>query len=180
MKLENVEAEGIELNKMHLHLYVEGYQGALKFAQKLNDLKGEEVDFKAEKHRERRSKNANALLWTCIGEIAKAIDADKDSVYRNLLKKYGKYTYVCIPPQAVESLKAQWRECEYIGDISINGRPASQMLCYFGSSTYNTKEFAQLLDGTISEMHEMGLETPSEQEKNLMLEQWAKEVGESG
>ena len=34
------------------------------------------------------------------------------------------------------------------------------MLCYFGSSTYNSKEFSVLLDGVVSEMQELGLQPP--------------------
>ena len=45
-----------------------------------------------------------------------------------------------------------------------------QMLCFFGSSTYNTKEFSQLLDGVISEMKEMHLETPPDEEMKQLLE----------
>lgn len=176
MKVLDIYAENVELNQVQVYIKFEGYKDALKIAQKLNDFKGEEIDIYIEKHREKRSKNANAMLWACIGDIAKHLDTDKDSIYYRMLKRYGKYTYVLIPPEAKDSLKAQWGECEYLGDITHNGRPASQFLCFFGSSTYNTQEFAKLLDGTISEMHEMGLETPSEQEKNLMLEQWAKEV----
>lgn len=180
MKILDVYAEGVELDKVQIYMQLEGMQEALRFGQKLNDLKGEEVDIDAKKHRERRSLNANAMLWSCIGTLAKTLDSDKDSVYYEMLKKYGKFTYVCIPPGAKESLKAQWKECEYIGDITIKGKPASQFLCYFGSSTYNSQEFAKLLDGVISEMHEMGLETPSEKEERAMLDKWAKEVESDG
>lgn len=176
MRIIDVTAENIELDRVHIHLYAEGYKEALQMSQKLHDLIGSEVDVEVKKHRERRSKNANAMFWACVGDIAKHLDTDKEDVYKLMLKRYGRYTYILIPPEAKESLMAQWRECEYLGDITHNGRPASQFLCYFGSSTYNSQEFARLLDGTLSEMHEMGLETPSEQEKNQMLEQWAKEV----
>lgn len=180
MRVIDVYAENVELDQVQVYLKFEGYKGALSFAQSLNDLKGKEVDIKVTKHREKRSLNANAMLWACISDIAKTLDTDKDSVYFKMLKRYGKYTYVCVPPQAVEALKQQWRECEYLGDITIKGRPASQLLCYFGSSTYNTQEFAKLLDGVISEMHEIGLQTPAEEERDRALKQWAKEVAVDG
>lgn len=180
MRVESVEAENIELNKVHLHLYVEGMKEALRFGEKLNSLKGEDVDITVDKHRQKRSKNANDMLWSCIGDIAKELGADKNAVYLQMLRSYGKYTYICVPPQAVDAVKKQWRETEELGDININGKQAKQLLCYFGSSTYNSREFAKLLDGVIEEMHNMGLETPSEKDERLMLEKWAKEVEESG
>ena len=130
------------------------------------------------KHRQKRSLNANALLWNCLGEIAEALRTDKWNVYLMMLKRYGKYTYICVKPNVVESVKSQWRECEEIGEININGEKAVQLLCYFGSSTYDSKEFSVLLDGVISEMKEIGLKTPSEREFDMVIESWKKSNGE--
>jgi hypothetical protein len=77
----------------------------------------------------------------------------------------------------VDAMKLQWRECEVIGEIDINGTKAVQMLCYFGSSTLDTKEFSVLLDGVISEMKEIGLETPTSQDMKRVFEQWEKQHG---
>lgn len=134
----------------------------------------EKLSISAKKHREKRSLDANGLLWLCLGRIADALRSDKWDVYLKMLKRYGKYTYICVKPNVVEAVKAQWRECEEIGTVNINGQEAVQMLCYFGSSTYNTKEFSVLLDGVISEMKEMGLEAPTSEEMRRSLEQWEK------
>lgn len=128
------------------------------------------------KWRAKRSLDANALLWHCLGEIAKAMPTptDKWEVYLMMLKRYGKYTYICVKPNMVEAVKKQWRECEEVGEIDINGKKAVQMLYYFGSSLLDTKEFSVLLDGVISEMKEMGLQTPTSQEMKRALDQWEK------
>lgn len=139
----------------------------------LSVLQGCEIlDITAEKHKKKRSLNANALLWKCLGDIAGALRTDKWSVYLQMLKRYGEYTYICVKPKAVDMLKRQWRECEEIGEIEIHGDKAVQMLCYYGSSTYDTKQFSVLLDGVISEMKELGLETPTSEEMRRSIEQW--------
>lgn len=127
--------------------------------------------FDVTEHKEKRSRDANALLWACLGELAGALKSDKWSVYLQMLKRYGQYTYICVKPKVVEAVKKQWRECEEIGHVNINGQDSVQMLCYFGSSTYNSKEFSTLLDGVISEMKEMGLETPADRELKRAIEQ---------
>ena len=132
------------------------------------------LDIEIKKHRKKRSLDANALMWQCLGEIAHALNQDKWNIYLMMLKRYGKYTYICVKPEVVEAVKIQWRECEVVGDISINGQQAVQLLCYFGSSTYNTKEFSTLLDGIISEMEEMGLARPLYGDMKRALEQWEK------
>jgi hypothetical protein len=91
-----------------------------------------------------------------------------------MLKRYGKYTYICVKPNMVDSVRSQWRETEVVGDVNINGSEAVQMLCYFGSSTLDTQEFSVLLDGVISEMREMGLETPTSREMQMALESVSK------
>lgn len=137
----------------------------------------EKLNIKAVKHRQKRSLDANATLWLCLGRIATALRADKWDIYLQMLKRYGKYTYICVKPSVVEAVQKQWRECEVIGEVEIGGEKAVQMLCYFGSSVMNTKEFSILLDGVISEMKEMGLETPTSEEMRMSLERWGKNNG---
>lgn len=121
-------------------------------------------------HKEKRSNDANGLLWSCLQEIASIIHTDKWSVYLTMLKRYGKFSYVIVHPDAVESMRKQWRELEVVGEVDVNGRKGVQLLCYYGSSTYNTKEFSVLLDGVISEMKEMGLTPPPTREMQMLLE----------
>ena len=119
--------------------------------------------------KESRSDRANRLLWACIGEIAKATRTDKWDVYLDALKHYGKYTYVCVRPDAVEALKKQWRECEVLGDININGDRATQVLCYYGSHLYDTEEMAYLIDGVMQEMRNIDLPVPLTEKDKAVL-----------
>ena len=138
---------------------------------------GMELDISLAKHRERRSLDANAMLWACLGEIAKALRTDNWTVYLYELERYGKYTYILVIPEAVESVKAQWRETKVVGEMQVidpgSGTPRTmiQMLCFYGSSTYNTEEFSRLLNGVIDDMHDMHLETPPDAEMRALLDQ---------
>ena len=147
----------------------------------INEKPTEELDhicacdklrIEVKKYREKRSLDANALLWKCIGDLAAALRSDKWDVYLQMLKRYGKFTYICVKPAVVDAVKAQWRECEEIGEIDINGQKSVQLLCYFGSSTYNTKEFSVLLDGVMSEMEEMGIPTPATEDMERAIKQY--------
>lgn len=154
-------------------------------ADLMHKYTGRPISVEIKAKRENRSLDANALLWKCIGDITEALNADsgvrkveKWDIYLNMLKKYGKYTHVvCRSGKPLIELQKQWRETEIVGEVTVigeSGEPqkAMQVLCYFGSSTYNTKEFAYLLDGVISEMKEMGLETPTSKEMQATLEAW--------
>ena len=132
-------------------------ESALPEIDKLQDKK---LSITAKIFRKHRSLDANGLLWHCIGQIASEMRLDKWDVYLLMLKRYGKYTYICVKPAVVEAVKLQWRECEEVGTVNINGQEAVQLLCYFGSSTYDSKEFSVLLDGVIEEMKAIGLQPP--------------------
>lgn len=140
----------------------------------LEEIEKNDLRIKAVRWRERRSVDANAMLWACIGDIARALGADKWQIYLTLLRRYGKYTYICVKPDAVEAVKRQWRESEEIGEVDIHGMRAVQLLCYYGSSTYDTKEFSALLDGAVAEMKEMGLAPPLTADMKRALEAWER------
>lgn len=142
--------------------------------EKLKDCK--KLRIEAKKYRNRRSLDANAYLWVLLQKIAEVLRTDKWSVYLQMLKRYGQFTYIVVKPGAVEAVKKQWRECEEIGEIDVNGTKAVQMLCYYGSSTYDTKDFSILLDGVISEAKDLGIETLPSEELERMMEQYGKQV----
>lgn len=141
----------------------------------VDSIKDKQLAITAKQYRKHRSLDANALMWHCLSEIANAIGADKWDLYIQFLKRHGQFTYVVVKPEAVEKMKQIWRACEIVGDIDVNGRHGVQMLCYYGSSTYDTKEFSILLDDIISDMKEIGLEPPTSQEMQRALEQWEKQ-----
>lgn len=128
-----------------------------------------ELDISFGKYRKRRSLDANACLWACISDIAEKIQSDKWNVYLLMLQRYGKYTHVVISPDAVNDLRREWRETKVIGETLLDGKVMKQVLCYFGSSTYNSKEFSVLLDGVIGDMKDLGLETPASEEIKAMI-----------
>lgn len=144
--------------------------------------KDKDLTFDIDIHREKRSLNANGMLWSCISMVAQAMNPpiDKMDVYKMMLKRYGQYTYVCIKPEAVDMFKRTWENYEELGELEINGSKAIQFLAYFGSSTYDSKEFSVLLNGVISEMRDMGLTPPPTKEMQRVLDSMRKNEEKKG
>lgn len=158
-----------------------GYMVTLRMDTLPVDLDGKDLDIELKVHRERRSKNANALLWACISDIQRALDDRKTSIkestwdiYLRMLKRYGKYTFILVRPEAVEAVKKQWREAEVYREQEANGQKVVQMICYYGSSTYDSAEMSRLLEGVLSEMDEMGLQRPATGDIKRALEELEK------
>lgn len=108
----------------------------------------------------KRTVDANAYLWLCLGVIAKEIQITPWDTYLMMLKRYGEYTVTLIKRDAYENFRSRWRECQIVEDVELNGEKFYRVLCFFGSSKYNKKEFSRLLDGVLSEIREMGLPVP--------------------
>jgi hypothetical protein len=136
--------------------------------------KGKLLAVEVKQYRQKRSLDANALLWKMCTEIAAVIRSSKDEVYLQMLERYGQFTHIIVKPHVVEKVKQEWRTVRELGEVTVNGQTGVQLQCYFGSSTYNTKEFSVLLDGVISEAKELGIEVITESEKSLLLQEWGK------
>jgi len=135
--------------------------------------KGKSLDVEIKPHREKRSQDSNGYLWALLGKMAAALNTSKDELYLHMLKRYGKYTYAIVKTEAVEMFTSMYRLTEEVGKTK-NGE-GTQLLCYFGSSLYDSKEMATLINGVVSEAKEIGIETMTPSEIEQMNSQWNKE-----
>ena len=124
--------------------------------------------------RKQRSLDANAALWFLLGEMAAKLRTNKDALYLEMLSGYGVFTHIIAKHNAAERFKSEWRAVKDLGEVTVNGKTGVQLQCYFGSSTYNTLEFSRLLDGTINDAREIGVNLISDADRALMLAEWGK------
>lgn len=126
-------------------------------------------------YREKRSLNANAYLWVLLQKIAEATNIDKETVYLQMLQRYSRvFTHVICKPNSVDKFTQQWRTVINLGEVTVNGTKGIQLQCYFGSSTYDSKEMSVLINGVVDECKALGIETATPQELSLMCEEWGK------
>ena len=130
------------------------------------------MSIKAVKHRNKRSLDANAYCWVILQKIAEVLHQDKWNVYLEMLGKYGVFTHIIVKPNVVDKVKEEWRTVKELGEVSVNGMTGIQLQCYFGSSTYNTKEMSVLIDGIVYEAKELGIETLPPDELERMKIEW--------
>ena len=145
---------------------------------------GKPYDVEIRQHRIKRSLNANAYCWKLIGEIAEELSNDNASysnydIYEEMLKRYSKaFTYIVVKPEFVEATKATLKESHIYayeiegGTVKINGKDGIQLQLFFGSSTFNTKQMARLIDGIVSEAKELGIETETHEQIENMKSLW--------
>ena len=134
--------------------------------------KGKELVAEIKQYRHKRSLDSNAYMWVLLGKMASVLNTSKEEVYLSMLDAYGVYTHIVVKPEIVERVKTEWKTVLELGEVTINGKTGIQLQCYFGSSTYDTKEMCTLIDGVVSEAKELGTDTVSTRELEIMKNAW--------
>ena len=145
-------------------------KSALNEYEKLKDC--EKLKVTAAKYRKKRSLDANAYLWVLLQKMAGALNTSKDELYLEILSKYGVFTHIIVKPHIVPRVIQEWRTVKNLGEVTVNGQSGVQLQCYFGSSTYDTKEMSILIDGVVSECKELGIETLTPIKLEEMKRNW--------
>jgi hypothetical protein len=133
----------------------------------------EKLKITAVKYRNKRSLDANAYMWVLLQKMAEVLHTSKDELYLEMLSKYGVYTHMIVKPNAVERTMQIWRTARVLGEVTVNGQTGIQLQCYYGSSTYDTKEMSFLIDRVVDECKELGIETLPPAELEEMKRMWA-------
>lgn len=140
-----------------------------KIKQKLFLLDKDKIyDIEIKQHREKRSLNANSYLWSLVTQIADVLNSDKDSIYVQMLKRYGVSNLIPISNEVPINDYFKYYDVEYKTD------KYTWYKIYKGSSQYDTKEMSVLLNGIVSECKEIGIPTKEDLELERMIKEWDK------
>lgn len=126
--------------------------------------------------RNKRSRDANSYSWVLMQKIAEDQHTDKWSVYLEMLGRYGVFTHIIVRPGVVDRVMSEWRMVKNLGEVAVSGQTGIQLQCYFGSSTYDTKEMSVFIEGIVSECHELGIETATPEELDRMKKEWGVDL----
>lgn len=129
-------------------------------------------NYEIQRKRKKRSNDANALCWALCTEIANVLRADKDSIYVDMLKRYGQSDIWAGATDVNPDEHFQYYDL--FGKRTINGQEVIFYKVYKGSSKYDTREMSILIDGIIDEAKALDIEVISEREKSLLLQEWGK------
>lgn len=129
-----------------------------------NLIRADLLDIKAEKHREKRSLSANSYFHVLVGKIADVLRVPDIDVKNRLIRDYGAWMYVngVIPTYAIHEslvedlLRMEGMHWVVVDRVMDDGKV--KMALKRGSHTYNSKEMARLIDGTVQEAKELGIE----------------------
>jgi hypothetical protein len=134
-----------------------------------------EKQFEIKEHKVKRSLNANAYAWTLIGKIAEVVGNTKEEVYREYIKNKGIYRVITIDNKAAPTFIKLWNDkglgwiCE-TSETNIAG--LVDIIAYYGTSSYNTKQMACFIDYIVQEAKELNIETLTPDEIERLKSMW--------
>lgn len=126
--------------------------------------------FEIKEHKQKRSLTANAYAWSLIGKIADAMRISKDECYLLMLKRYGQSQIVSVLSDI--NVDGYFKYFEMVASTELNGKEFTHYKIFKGSSEYDTREMAVLIDGIISEAKDLDIETLPPIEIDRLKEMW--------
>lgn len=160
----------------------------------LEGIREQRLSIAARRFRRKRSLDANAYYWQLLSKLAESAGISKSRAHNLMLRRYGqtemvdgRMIYVVVPDDESGEEKALEAETYHIKPTSEvkQARDGSVFRTYImlrGSSTYDTHEMSELINGLVSECQEMGIETMTPDqlaEMMVLYEQHRKKVNSS-
>lgn len=145
---------------------------------KLEEHKDRELVIDTKLYRKGRSLNANAYFWKLCDEIAKVLGSDKDTIYLMELEKYGVFSDMEVIAEAADIVAAHFRHVSELYRYDTvradtgETRAMVALRCYTGSHEYDTKEMSDLINGTVNDAKDLGIDTWTREEIEYLVRQW--------
>lgn len=157
-----------QTGKIALTFVVDEKQAAINCYNKLHDA--ERLTIKVDKHRERRSINANNYAWALLTEIGNVMRLGKDDVYFLMLKRYGQSEMISVKDGI--PIGEYVKYCERAGESWLNGNLFKHYRVYKGSSEFTKEEMAVFLDGVVQEAQDLEIDTRTPDEIAKLKDLW--------
>ena len=149
-----------------LSILVDSPETAKQYCE--NQEPGKKYVAELKEYRKKRSLDANAYCWVLIGQLAAKLRITPLEVYREAIRAIGGNYYVT--PIKNDAVPRYRQICEEMGDSKLDGY--TNVISYYGSSEYDTRQMSRLIDLIVMECKEQGIETMTPRELALLKEGW--------
>ena len=130
--------------------------------------------------RGKRSATANNYFWKLLQELCELQNLDTIQEYKKRVKELGIFRRIRIETKDVKTFEIMWQDkgiawfcevadTEYIGNIEFKIINA-----YYGSSSFNSRQMARLIDGVVQDCKAVGIATRPKSEIDSLLKEWGK------
>lgn len=132
--------------------------------------------YEIKEYKKRRSLDANSYCWVLCKKIADKLRITKEEVYVKAIHEVGKFEILPIKDEAVDTFIKAWSSkgigwlCEVLNKSKLDGY--TNVIAYYGSSIYDTKEMSILIDNIVQEARQLEIETMTPKELEQLMSMW--------
>lgn len=139
----------------------------------------EKITITIKKFFKKRSLDANNYCWVLCDKIAKELCKDgtiitKEKVYQDAVLQIGTFEAMIVEEKSYDKFKRIWEKQGLgflIQEVSRKDK-CVKVHCYYGSSTYDSKEMSLLIELLVELAKSLRIETKTQAEINSLLELW--------
>ena len=148
------------------------------FREDFDRLKDQELDVEIKKHREKRSKSANAYFHVLVNRIAAEEGGSDEAVKKRLVCEYGVLAKdedgltVGFKLPASVNVDTIYPYVKCFDTREENGKLFKCYLVYKQTHLMDSKEMARLIDGAIEVARDLGIETDTPEQLARYKEEW--------
>ena len=157
---------------------------AMAFLRKFKQGKLYSVTLKL--FQKKRSLDANQKMWALINEMSTVLKLPPEEIYQGYIPDVGNnFTWHPEKPENVKRFSAAWCK-DHLGRMVDDYGPCRSrdfagyrlLKCYYGSSEYDVPTFSRLLDLVCQDCEQLGINTLSDRERSLLLDEWEATIGD--
>lgn len=136
--------------------------------------KDREQLFEIKEYKKKRSLNANSYCWVLLQKLADKLNTTKEELYRKYIKEKGIFRTITIDNQAVSTFIHLWEEkgLGWICEVLSENDTTTDLIAYYGTSSYNTSQMAHYVDYIVEECKLQGIEILTQEELESLKENW--------
>lgn len=135
--------------------------------------------YEVKDYKPKRSLNANSYCWVLCDNIAKELSKDgtittKEVVYQDSILQIGTFEPMIWEEKNFEKCKEIWQKqgLGFLVQEVARKNKCVKVHCYYGSSTYDSKEMSLLIQSLVELAESLNLETKTKAEIDSLLRCW--------
>lgn len=138
------------------------------------------LNIRLKKYRKKRSLNANSYFWQLLQDLCELVELDTVEEYKRRVKELGIFRQFKIETENIKTFEKMWTSqgiawfCEIADTTYIGDTEFKIINAYYGSSSFNSKQMARLIDGVVQDCKVYNIETKPQEEINSLLKEWDK------
>lgn len=144
----------------------------------IENLKDDKLTIDIKKWRKKRSLDANSYCWVLCDKISKELSEEnivtKEEVYKDAILQIGSFEPFIVQESTFDKFKKIW-ERQGLGflvqEVSRKDK-CVKVHCYYGSSTYDSKEMSLLINLIVDLAKSYNIETKPQAELDSLLRSW--------